>query len=92
MYNQLPEKLNGQEWENYFNNLFSKQSGNINEILEKIDMPISHELNKIFTMAELQNTIKNMQNRKAVGPDGIAHEFLIHAVRPTLSGTDTLNE
>ena len=42
-------------------------------------MPISHELNKTFTMAELQNTIKNMQNRKAVGQDGISNEFLKHA-------------
>ena len=78
IYNQLPEKVNGQEWENHFKNLFSKQTGNINEILEKIDMPISHDLNMTFTTAELQNTIKNMQNRKAVGPDSISNEFLKH--------------
>ena len=78
MYNQLPEKVNGQEWENHFINLFSKQNGNINEILEKIEMLISHELNMTSTMAELQNIIKNMQNRKAFCPDGISNEFLKH--------------
>ena len=46
VYNQLPEEANGQEWENHFKNLFTKQTGDINEILGKLDMPISHELNK----------------------------------------------
>ena len=36
-------------------------------------------------MIELQNTIKNMQNRTAVGPDGIANQFLKHA-REEMSG------
>ena len=48
-------------------------------------MPISHELNKAFTMAELQNKIKNMQNKKAVGPDGISNEFLKHAPEDLLA-------
>ena len=75
-YNHLPEDTDGQEWENHFKNLFTKQNGNIDDTLEKIDMPISHELKKTFTMAELQSTIKCMNNKKAVGPDCIANEFL----------------
>ena len=85
MYNQLPEEANGQEWENHFKNLFTKQTGDINEILGKLDMPISHELNKAFTVVELQNKIKNMQNKKAVGPDGISNEFLKHAPEDLLA-------
>ena len=85
MYNQLPEEANGQEWENHFKNLITKQTGDINEILGKLDMPISHELNKAFTMAELQNKIKNMQNKKAVGPDDISNEFLRHAPEDLLA-------
>ena len=85
VYNQLPEEANGQEWENHFKNLFTKQTGDINEILGKLDMPIFHELNKAFTMAELQNKIKNMQNKKAVGPDGISNEFLKHAPEDLLA-------
>ena len=47
--------------------------------MTKKNLPISHELNQNFTMEELKQSIKNMDYKKAAGPDGIANAFLKHA-------------
>ena len=43
------------------------------------DLPINRVLNQNFTMEELKQCIKNLDYKKAVGPDGIANAFLKHA-------------
>ena len=64
--------------EDHFRKLFVKHEGNIDEVMTKKDLPITHELNQNFTMEELKQSIKNMDYKKAVGPDGIANAFLKH--------------
>ena len=44
--------------------------------MKKLDTPINKTLNEKFTMGELKHTIKGLENKKAVGPDSIANEFL----------------
>ena len=41
--------------------------------------PITHQLNKNFTMEELNKSIKNMDYKKAVSPDDIVNAFYKHA-------------
>ena len=74
--NSLPKNLDGQKWENHFKNLFTKIDGDIDKIEEKSEAPINQILNDKFKMAELKATIKELKNKKAVGPDSIANEFL----------------
>ena len=41
-----------------------------------VNLPINENLNKKFKMEELKSTIKKLKNKKAVGTDKIANEFL----------------
>ena len=74
--NQFADNIDGQKWENHFKNLFTKENGDIDKIMEKIVTPNNSELNSKFKMEELKNTINALKNKKAVGPDNIANEFL----------------
>ena len=74
--NTLSNNLDGQKWENHFKILFQNINGDINNTMKKLDTPINKTLNEIFTMGELKHTIKGLKNKKAVGPDSIANEFL----------------
>ena len=60
-------------------NSFVKHEGNIDDIMTRKDLPINRVLNQNFTMEELKQCIKNLDYKKAVGPDGIANAFLKHA-------------
>ena len=83
--NTLSNNLDGQKWENHFKILFQKIDGDINNTMKKLDTPINKTLNEIFTMGELKHTIKGLKNKKAVGPDSIANEFLKSATDDLLN-------
>ena len=74
--NTFFNNLDGQKWENHFKILFTKIDCDINNTMKKSDTPINKMLNERFTMGELKHTIKGLKNKKAVGPDCIANEFL----------------
>ena len=70
--------VNGQRWENHFKNLFTKHEGNIEDIMTINKTKVNKELNKTFSMTELQTAISKLKNNKAVGPDRIPNEFIKH--------------
>ena len=74
--NTFTDNLDGLKWETHFKNLFSKIEGKIDNIMKKTEPPINQILNEKFIMEELISTIKELKNKKAVGPDTIANEFL----------------
>ena len=73
--------VNGKQWEEHFKSLFKKHEGNIEELMTKRGMNINQELNKQFSMSELQDAISKLKNNKAVGPDRIPNEFIKHATK-----------
>ena len=83
--NTLSNNLDGQKWENHFKILFQNTDGDINNTMKKLDTPINKTLNEKFTMGELKHTIKGLKNKKAVGPDSIANEFLKSATDDLLT-------
>ena len=46
-----------------------KHEGNIDDIMTRKDLPINRVLNQNFTMEELKQCIKNLDYKKAVGPE-----------------------
>ena len=74
--NQFPDNEDGQKWENHFKNLFTKENGDIDKLMKKVVTPTNLELNSKFKIDELKHTIAKLKNKKAVGPDSIANEFL----------------
>ena len=74
----LPEDLDGEEWEEYFESLFSQDTDKINTPIINSSPP-NLDLNSMFTMQELKNSINKLKNNKACGPDGIPTEFIKHA-------------
>ena len=74
--NTLSNNLDGQKWEDHFKNLFTKIEGGIDTTMNKINTPINQALNEEFKMEEMTAVIKELKNKKAVGPDSIANEFL----------------
>ena len=69
--------VNGSKWEGYFQKLFQKQNGSPSA--PNNSNAINEELNKIFTMSELEKAILKLKNNKAVGPDRISNEFIKNA-------------
>ena len=61
--------MGGQQWEDHFRKLFVKHEGNIDDIMTRKDLPINRVLNQNFTMEELKQCIKNLDYKKAVGPE-----------------------
>ena len=81
---------NGEIWESHFQTLFNKvqtdknckQNQTINQ-LEKLELAIKDNQNPLdfpITDKELKEKIKNLQLRKASGPDGILNEMIKQAV------------
>ena len=44
--NDIPEDIDGKQWEDHFRKLFVKHEGNIDEVMTKKDLPITHELSQ----------------------------------------------
>ena len=78
------DDMDGYQWENHFKTLFTKHEDNVDSILAKLDLPHNLDINRDFCMGDLQKTIRNLNNGKAVGPNGIPNEFLIHATSELL--------
>ena len=56
--------------------LFTKEEGDIDKIMEKKELRINETLNAKFKLDDLKKTINSLKNNKAVGTDKIANEFL----------------
>ena len=63
------DDMDGYQWENHFKTLFTKHEGNVHSILAKLDLPPNLDINRDFCTGDLQKTIRNLNNGKAVGPD-----------------------
>lgn len=68
--------LDGAKCEEHFKSLFSKIDKDIDKVLKKVAHPTNVFLNQDFTLEELKKVIKRLINKKSVGPDSIANEFL----------------
>ncbi len=86
-HEELPIQ-NGEIWESHFQTLFNKvqtdtnckQNQTINQ-LEKLQLTIKDNQNPLdfpITDKELTEKIKNLQLKKASGPDGILNEMIKH--------------
>ena len=78
------DDMDDYQWENHYKTLFSEHEGNVDSILAKLDLPYNLDINRDFCMGDLQRTIRILNNGKAVGPDSIPNEFLIHAITELL--------
>ena len=72
-----PQHINvdGNAWEKYFIDLYNHRYPSQNLWQDRLETP-NQPLNKIFTICELKNAIKNLKNKKAVGYDSISNELL----------------
>ena len=68
-------------WKDYFDTLLNEEYPNFFEEVEQVEGPIED-----FTLAEIQNAVKAMKNKKAPGPSGLSSEML------KLGGETCLNE
>ena len=64
--------------EECFKSIFSQDTDNINTPIINSSPP-NLDLNNMFTMQGLKNSINKLKNNKACGPDGIPNEFIKHA-------------
>ena len=67
-HNSLPENVDGQQWENHFKNLYTRIEDDIDEIMEKSDIPVNQVLKEKFNMEELKSTVKELKKKKNSWP------------------------